>query len=663
MSPPQIASLVSRRTFLLGGIGLGQLLICPPALARGRAKQARTGLRSIARQDWPPAIVPDHVVFIDRANSCLSDQFGRVAIIDLKRARNPAVIGELTVDSKKIIDFSAARHRGYLLALQESSTGDSQYALVTVSLAPMSEPSVLNRVVLDRFSEATAVAASADLVCVGGVTARGDNQIAVYSVRGRSGEPALLSTFKVPLTIAALDLLDRNLAVLEAGNNSQVDYVSLLNGDAPQLRKSMKLDGDFRVWARSKNTMMVAGQSSTSGVVEVKTISLEPAPHVMQSETLHELTTVYCATAQKDRFYLLGESGSSRALVELAMGRDLRLSPGQTLELPGARAASEAPAAIAVRDGLINIASGWQGVDVLTRQKSAWRLSFTYTIPRLPASAVAAWEKFVVLAGSDLKLYDITSPERPVLVETADAGSTLKSIATAGPYILCLGRNKLLLRRVDKLSETIDSLDLIGQDMTFDLSQRKAYVLSARENKTLVTPVAAYSNRLIAGSVLTLPAGYRRLLAGDGHLLLIGLDKLAVYDPASSVQPLGQLSFDSLAVRDVSFSDRYLVATAVDRSSNGHLLVLSRQDRELSRVGAVDLPCDGVALAVSGNRAAVVGRRRDGQDLVSIIDLSVPAMPKVIASLPSVEASSAVTINKDRLAIVVGRGLEIVSLG
>ncbi len=652
---------ISRRVFLLGGLGLAQSFRLPPALARGKSKNVKVGIHSVARQDWPPAIVPDHAAFIDKGYSCFTDQFGRLAIVDFKKVTTPKVVGELGLQTKKLVDFVAVRQRAYALTTQDSASGDTQFVLATISLAPASEPTILSKVILNQFSDATCLTASADFICIGGATAHGANQVVIFAARGKSPEPGFIASFNVDNPITDLDLQERNLVVLESGTNSQVDYVNLFYPQKPQLRKCMKLEGDYRVMARSKDLLVLAGQSS-SGQLEAKTVTLEPAPHVMQSETLHELTNVFCATAQRDRFYFLGEHKGERRLIEFLMGKDLRLTAEKTTDLTGGKVGAGSAFAMAISNRSINIAAGWQGVEVLTHEKQDWRHTFTYSIPRFPASGVATWDNFVLLAGADLKLYDISTPEKPVLVQTTETGGTIKAIATAGVFLISLSKNTLALRRLDSLTNQIASTEVTGQDMSFDKKQQKAYVLHAQEKKTTITPVKTYSNKLVAETPLELAAGYRRILADNGSLLLCSMKEVAIYQNGKSFELVGKQSLEGYAIRDVAMTGTHIVVTAVDPSSKGFLFVLSRDGKDLSQLGAIALPDDGIAVAASGDQAVVVGRSAEGKDIASIIDLSTPAIPRIAATFPSVEASSAVTI-KDRLAIVVGRGLEILSLG
>ena len=78
-------------------------------------------------------------------------------------------------------------------------------------------------------------------------------------------------------------------------------------------------------------------------------------------------------------------------------------------------------------------------------------------------------------------------------------------------------------------------------------------------------------------------------------------------------------------------------------------------------LGSLDLPHDGVALAAEKTRVVTVGRSADGNDVATIVDITQPALPKIVATIAAVEAASAVAI-KDKLAIVGGRGIEILSL-
>jgi len=658
--------MLSRRHFLLSSFGLlASHGSCLPAWAGHHSGSGRSGAHSLCRQDWPPAIVPDRVVFVEKGLSCVTDQFGRLAIVDLKKEEGARVIGELRGIGRRVQDFTAPGHRAYALATRDSASGDTQFMLVAINLAPLNEPSVMSHIILGHYLEPTAVVANQELICVGGMASSGDNLVSVFRTNpGRAIEPTFLSSFSVDQPVVAMDLQDKQLVVLGAGRStsSQVDYVNLYFPRSPQVRKTLKLDGDFRVMARLRDLLFVAGQAVDTRGLELKTIVLEPAPHAVESQTLGNFTQVLDAAVQKGRVAVLGEHDSERAVSFFSIDRSLRLTPEQVVSLPSGQATPGLTARMAMKDRLVNIALGWEGVQVLTLDKMGWRQSYTYSIPRLPASSVASWDNWAVLAGQDLKLYDIAKPEKPALILTADPLESIRCIAGAGSYVLCLSKSSLSLRKMDRLAEVIATVKLSGQQLAYDKMQQRAYVLSALERKTTVTPVKVFSNALALEKSVDLPAGWVRLSAADGHLLLGGLNDLALYRLSAGNDPLGKRHLENLAIRDLVLTSEYVVVTAVDRNSKGFLLVLSRQERDLSEIGSIELPQDGVALAIADGRVAVVGRSQDGKDTVSLVSLANPASPQVIASFPSVEAASAVTI-KDHLAIVVGRGLEILTMG
>ncbi|MBC7998241.1 MAG: hypothetical protein IAF58_09875, partial [Leptolyngbya sp.] len=307
------------------------------------------------------------------------------------------------------------------------------------------------------------------------------------------------------------------------------------------------------------------------------------------------------------------------------------------------------------------VASGWAGVEVLTSGQGGWAPSYTYSIPRLPASGVASWENMVVLGGSDLKLYDITNPEHPNLVLTQDLQTSVKAIVGAGSYILCLSKTGIGLRKMDKLGEEIATLKTQGIQLCYDTVLQRAYVLGEQEKKSFVQRLKVYSNSLQVEKTIDLPKGVSRAVANNGLLLCSSLNDLYLYSVTDNVEQIGTRHFENLAARDFAISEQQVIATFIDQQSKGFFLVLSKDQKDMRVIGSVDLPHDGTAVAVQGKRAITTGRTPDNKSVASIVDFTTPSAPRVIATIPVVESASAVTI-RDRVAIVVGRGLEILSL-
>jgi len=164
-----------------------------------------------------------------------------------------------------------------------------------------------------------------------------------------------------------------------------------------------------------------------------------------------------------------------------------------------------------------------------------------------------------------------------------------------------------------------------------------------------------------------LPGLFNRCQAAGGLLLLSGLNEIALYrttgGASTNTAPelIGRRSFDNLAIRDLAIGDSALVATAVDPNSKGFFIVLSKDDKDLNLLGSINLPSDGVALAASGTKAVAVGRNLEGKDVASIVTFANKINPQILTTLSVIEGVSSVTI-KDQLAVLAGRGLEIVTL-
>ncbi|MBX9772346.1 MAG: hypothetical protein K2X29_13295, partial [Candidatus Obscuribacterales bacterium] len=255
----------------------------------------------------------------------------------------------------------------------------------------------------------------------------------------------------------------------------------------------------------------------------------------------------------------------------------------------------------------------------------------------------------------------ISKPEKPVMVGVTKVDSTAKSIAGAGSYVLCLSKDSLTLRKMDSIDSTVAEIKVNGQQVAFDSDKQKGYVLSAQPKKTTIFPIQTYSNTLTPDKSFDVEAGYRRLSAAGGYLLLSGLHDVALYTTTDNPELVGSRHFENLAIRDIALSEEYSIAAAIDANDKGFLLVLSKEGKELSLLGSTPLPHDAAAVAVANHKAVVCGKNAEGKDMASIIDFTTPSAPKEIASFPVVDAASAIAI-RDNLAIVVGRGLEILSM-
>jgi hypothetical protein len=663
---------VSRRYFLLSSIlGVAGTAMWVPTPAWAKKTGVAAGPHPIATQEWPPAIVPDHMG-VDRGYCCFTDEFGRLAVVDLRRPADakhpPHVVAELNGLGKKVIDFKVVPGRGYGAVLKGTDGSDEQLTLICINLQPITDPVVIGQVPLDKFNEVTCLTANNNLVCVAGTSFGGENLLAIYQVQphGRAAEPSLAATWTARNPIVDLDLQDRNLAILESG---QLDYLSLVTPSVPEEKGTVNLDGDFKALARFRDVVLVTGTAggdkdnpSVSGDSIAKCISLVPTPKVVSKMALDPITSVLDTCALKDRFIVLGDGASERYIASLPFDKLHQLSSKQVVALPKDKGnAYGQQASVLVSGKSAYIASGWAGVQVMSQAGDSWTPTYTYTIPRLPASGIATWADKVVIAGSDLKLYDISQPQKLALTTTASLPSTVRSIVGAGSYVVCLSKDQMTLRKMENLATPVATVPIVGQQVCYDKIDQRAYVLHDQTKTTSVTKFKLYSNDILCEKTFNVPGSFARGSANGGFLALCGLNDITLFGLSDKADPIGTRHFENLAIRDIVLLDQVIAAAAVDQKSKGFLLLLSKDQKDLRVLGSLDLPHDAIALAAAKNKVVVIGKTPDGKDLATILDISNTAAPKILSNVSAIEAASAVAL-KDQYGIIAGRGIEIISL-
>lgn len=656
--------MLSRRSFLAASIGL--LLQPERALAAKKKKPVevkKLGPRTLAREQWPPAISPDFIAVVDKGYALLADQSGRLTIVDFKREQGPAVIGELVGIGRKTVDLVVVQHRAYALSYQEAGT-DAQHFLVTMSITPSNDPSVLSRIPLSYLAEPVTIAASADAVAIGGVGTKNENQVLVYAIstkrRPEENEmPAATITFEQPVT--KLDLQGRQLTVLQsAQRTTTLDVFNLFNPRNPERVGGIRLDGNYNLLARTADAIILGGQGPERKF-ELLSVSAKPKPRVVARLTL-PASEILDVTMQRGQVLVLANQINRQVVIPVTYNpKSLAMTAGQAAALPSGSRGAASKARIAVFGKEAYVASDWGGVQVLNITNGGWQYLYSHTIPRLPAAAIAVAGNRAVLAGADLKLYDISLPEHPALVSATELGGTIRGVSIVGNKILALTRNELSLRNLERPGEVSAVLKVNAQSFALDTQQSRVYLLAANGKESTITQVSI-NGGLSLGKPQQIPGVFNHMSASGGRLFLAGLNNIALYSMESDVpQKLGERIFPNLALRDVKLAGDFAAATAVDSNSHGYVLTINPLNADLTTIGSTDVPQDAVALAVSGRSAIVVGRGTEGKDIASLIDLTNSVAPKVLQSFPVLEAASAVAI-RDRIALVVGRGLEILSL-
>lgn len=659
--------MISRRVFVLSS--LGALMLGEPAEALALARKPKSpipevprgGPRTLSRQEWPPAIAPEYVGIVDKGYACFADDMGRVAIVDLKREDNPIVIGELTGLGRKVLGLAIGPYRAYAV-VQVEVGADTQFQLVTLSLAPASDISVLSRVVLENFAEPSCVAAGLDVIAVGGTGLAGDSQIALYYAPKRKAvDPTFAGVVAVSQLPLHMDLQERTLLALCGADRTDLTAINTANPRIPEKIKSIDLQGSFSALARFKDSVLVAGSGGEKKSY-ARLISLRPEPAVAKSVTLPTVTEVLDIAAQRGQFLILGNQADRQSVVPLMVGRKNDLSTTEPVLLPGSQRGADPRAHIAVRDRDAYVASDWGGVQVLNVKRTGWEFTYSHTIPRLPASAVVVQGNRAILASSEIKVYDMSDLRHPVLLSNTETGSPVRSMIGIGRALLCLTRDGLSLRMTEKPSNVMVSVKAPATAMALDRSTGKVYLIAGKDTSTTVTSFRVTEDSIAPDDTREYPFKARRVAAAGGRILLAGLNDVALFTPGETPQLLGKRTMSNFAVRDLSLTPEHALVSCVDENLRGFFLMLATNRDDLAPIGTTDLPMDGAAFAVSANKiAVVVGRGGKGKDLAALVNLSNAAQPRVLESFEVLDAASAVSI-VDQAAVIVGRGIEVIKL-
>lgn len=656
--------MISRRTVLASSLAAFFLGFEHPAqaLVRKPKKAAEPmtggGPRTIARQEWPPAITPEYVGIVDKGYACFADDMGRLAIVDLKREDNPQVIGELSGIGRKVVALSISQHKACAV-VQVDVNGDTQFQLVIVSLTPANDISVMSRTVLSNFTDPNCICSFGDTIVVGGQGLGNENQIVIYGAGKRKVDPVQIGAMTLDRSPFKMDLQDRQLIILSGLDSTSLDIISLTNPRAPEKLKSIRLDGSFPVLARTRDQILVAGYGYDRRY-KANLICLKPAD-VSKSVTLPAVTEVLDIAAQKGQFLILANQGSRQAVIPLVIGRKLEMTLQEPVLLPAGSRGAAPRAHLAVKERDAYIASDAGGVQVLNVAKTGWVFSYSHTIPRLPASAVISDGSKAVIACAELKLYDLKDQHHPVLVESADLPSTVRAMIPVGSSFLCLSKDSLALRTFAKPQELITSVKASGTCLAYDAGNRSAYLLANNDKGSLVTIFKIAEDSLKTDKQIQLPVSARKAVASNGKLLVAGLNELNLFQMDDAANLLGSRKIPNLAIRDMVYQGELIYASCVDENLKGYLVVLNAAKEDLAPQGACDLPMDAASLAVNAKLAVVIGRGKDGKDLAALVNVSNPSQVKVAESFPVLDSASALVI-KDQTAIIAGRGIELISL-
>ena len=650
------------------------LLTQTPADARRKKRQQShqgAGPQVIANQPWPPAIAPDFMEVLKRDRILIANKYGRLSIVDFKNAgkkqTEPKLLSELTGIGKKLVSVSSYKNNTYCL-VNKSLRGETvETLLVSVDTRRMEEPSVVSSQTIAEMREGRLLKARNNLILVAGKSKSNENVILVIDSKKKRDQGDglnIVSTITTQLPVTDLDFDGRQLIALGSnGEKSMVSFINLASKTSPQLDKNLDLTGDYQLLSRYKN-LIVLGGSDKNGKPEARSITLKPAPDVVAGVTLGQLEKITSLVATAKEVLVSGQSKQGSRLLSLSIDQHANLLTATEITRNTAKRKGTENSCLVSDGSTLFLASGWSGIETLKQVKGAWLPQYLYTIPRMGASGMASWGNSAVLSAGELIKYDLSDPENPRIESKTAMTTPVKEMVGAGSFILCLTKDALLLKKMEKIDQTIAEEKLEGKGLAFDKEQHRAYVIQPYGKLTRIHPFKVYSDSLDAQTTVDVPGNYTRIKVVDGKILLFDLNDICLWtlDAAGGkAQKTGERHFDNYAVRDAWLLDEHIVATTVDKSSKGFLLVLSNQDEGLNIVGNTPLPHDGTAVSAKGSCVATIGQNDKGKALLTLVDIKNPTQPQQKESLPVIEAAASISV-RSRVTLVAGRGLEILAV-
>lgn len=652
---------LSRRSFMRMALFLGVLgssvLPAPARKARLPKDELVAQGRILARIDWPPSLIPSYVGPCDRDDVFVADDQGRLAVVNPRYADAARVLGELSGFGKKVICMASTQHRAFAI-VQNDDFAEPPYSLVTLSLTPASEPSIMSRAPLGDFSEPLYVSCNNDIVVVAGYGRNRENLLLFFNAgRKRSGEPAQYASLTTEQSVVSMVMDERHLFVLAGPDGSEVLQISVQGQKPPELLSSLNLGGAYQLLAKNRE-VVVAGGVTLERKAVVKVLTVKPKIALLREIVLPGVTDLLDLAVLKGQLLFLGLAGEMPTFLPATYDKKMQITFAEPVALPGNKRALLPRSRMSAKEKDVYIISD-SGMQVLARQKAGWSLLHDHIVPRLPASNVVLSSGMAVLAGADLKAYDLSNPHRPVLSASADLPVAARGLASVGRSILVLTRDDLSLRPAENPSSIFSSLKCGGMALAYDEDQSRVIVVTPADNNTLVSVVRASEDLITLEKQEKIAGRYYMVAAAAGLVALASLNEVAMFSAEQGI--LYSRNFSNLAIRDLKFLSGRLLLACIDKSLQGSFLVLNPDKQDLPTESALDLKQDAVSLAVAGKNCLIVGKNKERRDQITLIDLSDLIRPRILETEAAPEAASAVAI-KNGLAVVAGRGLEVLRI-
>lgn len=712
----------SRRQFIfatLSSLSIGLNCAKNPVFAFGKkAKTSKRAPRLIEEEYWPTAISCNYIDVFDNNLCCIADENGRLVTADILSSVGSShtfpVMGEIHGLGDKILFLSTVKSQ-YAVVIAEKHASkksdkentskrknqvvapEQQFVCHLVNLSSPRTPNVVSSSLINSFAQIDKMAVSGlknrIILVVSGIDRHGDHKVSLLGIKGK-GKLTTISSFKTTEPAKFMALGSDSLIIIHP--SSQASIYTLNHSFNAQAVRKITLPEEVTHFTTDEDICAWSSQQGNDCIVEIANLNEFPkARSHAKAKGLYSIE----ALAVKDRQILaLGTGDENSAVIPFTIDKNDELRKEEAIRLNGYVENSTASSRLVLGKNAGFISSGWPGVQALSvNHKNIWMAATCYSQQKLPVAGLNTWSEYMLLAGGDIELYSLSRSGHVKLLDTVKLDHPIKAAITAGSYVICLGKDGLSLRKIDKPGSVIVKTSISGEQMSYDKVNHKAYIIESSQTEELkrqvpeekfekiktpdgkknlddlkteeepnkaepnkLTEFTIYNNSIEKGKSFSILAGAYCSSADEGFVLVGSIDELAIYKVDQENELVCKREFKNYAWRDIILSKGNIYATAVDQNVNGYFLTMSFDGQSINALGSIKLPHDGLSLTVKDDVAFAVGQDSEGNSILSSIDISNSNNPKIMASRPAIQSASAVSTNED-LILVAGQGFQIFS--
>ncbi len=644
----------------------------------------------VGSEYWPPAISCNFIDVFGDNLCCMTDELGRLATANIMSATEAShvypILGEVNNLGNKILFLKVVQPQLAVVIVQKqidknagtkdkhkriekAESADSQFVCHLINLSSPKAPHIVSSTVISNYSQLNAFAVGTiknrSVLCITGLDHHGENRVSFYNLKGK-GKLQVISAFKIKTAAKTIALGNESLLVVH--DTPEASIFALNNITNSQFIRTVKLPNEINTLVSYGDVCAWSSQEEAKCIVTMSNLRTFPEP--INKADADGLLSVEAMAMDGKHILVLGSNEENSAVVPFTIDKNRMLRQQEPVNLVGYVENSTITSKIVLGKDAAFISSGWAGVQVLSiNHKGMWSTTTCYGLQRLPIAGLASWSDYLLLTGAELQLYDLSRNKQAKLISSTKLENTIKTIVSAGSYVLCLDKSGVTLRKIEKPENVLVKLAITADQLSYDKDAHKAYLVqSSKSDDTKKKKAEAgklvelnvYNNNVQIAKTFSILEESYCISADEGYVLVGNLDSLAVYKPDQDNELICKHEFKDLAWREIIFSKGNIFATAIDQNVNGFFLTMSFDGQAINLVSSTKLPHDGVALTVKEEIAFTVGQNAEGNSLLTAIDISNSNKPKILNTKPVLQSASAISTNNN-LVIVSGQGFEIFS--